>query len=104
MELKPGVNPDALLRQLYARTPMESTFAVALVALVPDPRTGDLVPRTVSLKELLERYIAHRDEFIARRMNGASRHERMQKLKEELSRIAATFADRRRTEITPATT
>jgi len=101
--LKPGVNPDALLRQLYARTPMQSTFAVALVALVADPRTGQLVARTMSLKELLECYIAHRDEAIARRTNGASRHERMQMLKEELSRIATAFGDRRRTEIAPTT-
>jgi DNA gyrase subunit A len=100
--LKPGVNPDALLRQLYARTPMQSTFAVALTALVPDPRTGELVARTMSLKELLERYIAHRDEAIARRTHGVSRHERMQILNEELRRIAATLGDKRRTEITRA--
>ena len=101
--LKPGVNPDALLRQLYARTPMQSTIPVALVALVPDPRTGELVPRTMSLKELLECYIAHRDEVIARRTNGVARHERMQILKEELGRVAITFGDRRRTEISPLT-
>ena len=80
---------------------METKVAVALVALVADPRTGELVARTMSLKELLERYIAHRDDAIARRTNGAARHERMQMLKEELREIAATFGDRRRTEITP---
>jgi len=101
IDLKPGVNPDAVTRQLYAQTPMETKVAVALVALVADPRTGELVARTMSLKELLERYIAHRDDAIARRTNGAARHERMQMLKEELREIAATFGDRRRTEITP---
>jgi len=100
--LKDGVNPDALLRQLYARTPMQSKLVVALVALVPDPRTGQLVARTMSLKELLERYIAHRDEVIARRSNGASMPERMQILKEQLGLIAATFGDARRTEIIPS--
>ena len=99
IRLKPGANPDALLRQLYARTPMESTFAVALTALVPDPRTGELVARAMSLKELLERYIAHRDESIARRTPGVTRPERMPILKEELRRIAATLGDKRRTEI-----
>ena len=99
--LKPGVNPDALRRQLFARTPMESKFAVALVALVPDPTTGELVPRTMSLKALLERYIAHRDEVIARRTSDVYRPLRMEILKEELRRIATTFGDRRRTEILP---
>jgi DNA gyrase subunit A len=98
--LKPGVNPDPLLRQLSARTPMQSTFAVALTALVPDPRTGELVARTMSLKELLERYIAHRDAAIARRTSGASRHERMRMLKGELLSIGTKFGDKRRTEIT----
>ena len=51
------------------------------------------------LKELLESYIAHRDEVIARRTNGTSRHERMQMLKDQLRRIADTFGDRRRTGI-----
>jgi DNA gyrase subunit A len=100
IDLKPGVNPDALLRQLYARTPMEATFAVALTALVTDPRTGEQVARTMSLKELLERYIAHRGEAITRRTNGVSAEERMQTLKDELRQIDATFGDRRRTEIT----
>lgn len=99
--LEPGVNPDALLRQLYARTPMQSTVAVALVALVPDPQTGELAPRTMSLKELLERYIAHRDEAIARRTDDVYKPLRMEILKEELRRVATMFGDRRRTEIRP---
>jgi DNA gyrase subunit A len=103
IDVKAGVSPDALLRQLYARTPMQSTIAVALVALVPDPRTGEMAPRTMSVKEALERYIAHRDEVIARRTNGVSRHERMEMLKEQLGRVAGTFGDRRRTEIAPTT-
>jgi DNA gyrase subunit A len=96
--LKPGVDPDSLLRQLYARTPMQSTFSVALTALVTDPASGELVSRAMSLKELLDCYISHRDEAIARRTNGVSRRERMQILKEELHRIAD--GDERRTEIT----
>jgi len=98
--LKPGVNPDALLRDLYARTTMQSTFTIALVALVADPQTGKRVARTMSLKELLERYIAHRDEAIARRTNDVDRALRMEILREELRRVAATFGDRRRTQIT----
>jgi len=54
----------------------------------------------MSLKELLERHIAHRDEAIARRTNDVGKALRMEILREELRRIAKTFGDRRRTQIT----
>jgi DNA gyrase subunit A len=98
--LRPGVNADSVLRQLYARTPMQSTFRVELTALAIDPTSGEPAARTMPLKELLERYIAHRDEDISRRMTGAPRHERMQMLKEELVGLAATYGDKRRTGLT----
>ncbi len=64
IEVKNGINPDALLEQLYKVTKLEDTFAINAVALV------DGQPRTLGLKEMLEVYLAHRLEVTLRR----SRH------------------------------
>src|SRR5581483_10762551 len=42
-------------------TPMQTTFGVNMVALV------DGVPRTLSLKELIQHYVAHQREVVTRR-------------------------------------
>jgi DNA gyrase subunit A len=61
IEVKNGINPEALLEQLYKLTPMEDTFGINNVALV------DGQPRTLGLKELLEVYLAHRYDVVRRR-------------------------------------
>src|SRR5207344_2071205 len=59
--------PREVLNQLYKHTAMQSTFGVIMLALVPDARTGSLVPKVMPLKEVLEHYIAHRHDVIVRR-------------------------------------
>src|SRR5215203_2555471 len=56
-----GDPPEVVLNQLYKKTPMQATFGVNMVALV------DGVPRTLSLKELIEHYVAHQREVVTRR-------------------------------------
>jgi len=67
IELKRDAIPRVVLNQLYKHTVMQSTFGVIMLALVPDARTGSLVPKVMPLKEVLEHYIAHRHEVIVRR-------------------------------------
>jgi DNA gyrase subunit A len=67
IELKRDAIPRVVLNQLYKHTQMQATFGVINLALVPDPGTGQLVPKVMSLKELLEHYIAHRHEVVVRR-------------------------------------
>jgi DNA gyrase subunit A len=67
IELKRDAIPRVVLNQLYKHTAMQSTFGVIMLALVPDARTGSLVPKIMPLKEVLEHYIAHRHEVIVRR-------------------------------------
>src|SRR5665213_1718303 len=67
IELKRDAIPRVVLNQLYKHTQMQSTFGVIMLALVPDSRTGQLVPKVMPLKEVLEHYIAHRHEVIVRR-------------------------------------
>src|SRR3954452_21279789 len=56
-----GDPPEVVLNQLYKRTPMQNTFGINMVALV------DNVPRTLSLKELIEHYVSHQREVVIRR-------------------------------------
>jgi DNA gyrase subunit A len=56
-----GDPPEVVLNQLYKRTAMQSTFGINMVALV------DNVPRTLSLKELIEHYVSHQREVVIRR-------------------------------------
>src|SRR3954454_3747575 len=67
IELKRDAIPRVVLNQLYKHTAMQSTFGVIMLALVPDARTGSLVPRVMPLKEVLEHYITHRHDVIVRR-------------------------------------
>jgi DNA gyrase subunit A len=67
IELKRDSIPRVVLNQLYKHTAMQSTFGVIMLALVPDARTGSLVPKIMPLKEVLEHYILHRHDVIVRR-------------------------------------
>ena len=61
IEVKNGINPEALLEQLYRLTKLEDTFGINAVALV------DGQPRTLSLPELLRVYLEHRLQVTMRR-------------------------------------
>ncbi|ACU95883.1 DNA gyrase/topoisomerase IV subunit A [Saccharomonospora viridis] len=61
IECKVGVNPQALLADLYRLTPLEQSFGINNLVLV------DGQPRTLGLKELLEVFLAHRYEVVTRR-------------------------------------
>jgi DNA gyrase subunit A len=62
IELKRGGDPaQVVLNQLYKRTGMQQAFGINMVALV------DGVPKTLSLRELVEQYVGHQKEVITRR-------------------------------------
>lgn len=61
IELKKGSNPEVVLNQLFSRSRLESTVAVALVTLV------DGSPVTVGLKQLIHSFILHRKSVVVRR-------------------------------------
>jgi DNA gyrase subunit A len=67
LELRRDAIPRVVLNQLYKHTPMQATFGVIMLALVPDAKTGQLVPKVMGLKEMLEHYITHRHEVVVRR-------------------------------------
>ncbi len=61
IECKVGVNPQALLADLYRLTPLEQSFGINNLVLV------DGQPQTLGLKELLEVFLAHRRDVVTRR-------------------------------------
>ncbi len=61
IEVKSGINPEALLEQLYKLTPLEEQFNINAVALV------DGAPATLGLKQMLEVFLDHRREVVRRR-------------------------------------
>jgi DNA gyrase subunit A len=67
IELKRDAIPRVVLNQLYKHTTMQSSFGVIMLALVPDVRTRQLVPKVMGLREVLGHYILHRHEVIVRR-------------------------------------
>ena len=66
IELTKNVEPEAVLRELYKRTPMQDTFSIILLALVVG-EDGRGEPRMLSLKQALRVYLEHRLTVIRRR-------------------------------------
>lgn len=62
IELKREAQPRKVLNNLFKHTAMQSTFGVNMLALVDGKQ-----PRVLTLKRILEHFIAHREEVIRRR-------------------------------------
>ena len=61
VELKRDADPNVVINQLYQFTPLQSTISIINIALV------NRQPRTLSLRDMIELFIAHRKEVIRRR-------------------------------------
>ncbi|MCH5293166.1 MAG: DNA topoisomerase (ATP-hydrolyzing) subunit A [Treponema sp.] len=82
VDLKKGAITKLVLNQLFAKTELQSNFAVINLALVPQEKDGTprynepgmltlaptfLKPEVLTLKQLIQHFVAHRDEVITRR-------------------------------------
>ena len=63
IELKRDANPQVVLNRLFAQTQLQTTFAINMLALVNDQKQ----PKILSLRNILDEYIAHQEEIIVRR-------------------------------------
>ena len=61
IELRRDVNPNVVLNQLYRHSQLEDTYGVIMLALV----NGE--PKIMSIKTMLEVYLAHQEEVVTRR-------------------------------------
>jgi DNA gyrase subunit A len=72
VELQRNATPNIVLNQLYKHTPLQSSFGFNTLALIPVPssvpgRPQTLEPQVLSLRQMLEHFIAHRKVVIRRR-------------------------------------
>ena len=80
VELKKNAITKIVLNQLFAKTDLQSNFGVINLALVPQQKDGlrydepqlqlpnvYLKPQVLTLKQLIEQFVNHRDEVITRR-------------------------------------
>jgi DNA gyrase subunit A len=72
VELQKSATPKIVLNQLFKHTPLQATFGFNMLALVPVGATRAdgsvaLEPQVLTLKQLLEHFIAHRKDVITRR-------------------------------------
>ncbi|MGM9593449.1 MAG: DNA gyrase subunit A [Candidatus Onthomonas sp.] len=63
IELKRDANPQVVLNRLFAQTQLQTTFAVNMLALV----NNQSQPKILSLRHILDEYIAFQEELIIRR-------------------------------------
>lgn len=62
IDLKQGVSPQKILNTLYKHTDLEKTFHFNMLALA-----DGIQPKLLSLKEILEYFVKHRQEVVVRR-------------------------------------
>ena len=65
IELKRDANPQVVLNRLFAQTQLQTTFAINMLALVQVG--GQPQPKILSLRHILDEYIAFQEEVIVRR-------------------------------------
>ena len=63
IELKRDANPQVVLNRLFAQTAMQSSFSINMLALV----NNQTQPRILSLRHILDEYLAFQEEIIVRR-------------------------------------
>ncbi len=68
IELKRDAISGVVLNNLFANTPLQTTFGIVLLAIDGGQ------PRTLNLRELLERFISHRREVVTRRSRFELKH------------------------------
>ena len=63
IELKREANAQVVLNRLFAQTQLQTTFAINMLAIVKNQSQ----PKVLSLREILDEYLAYQEEVILRR-------------------------------------
>ncbi|MCD7861236.1 MAG: DNA gyrase subunit A [Oscillospiraceae bacterium] len=65
IELKHDANPQVVLNKLYKQTALQSNFSIIMLVLV----NNQSQPKVLSLRQILDEYIAFQEDLIVRRTN-----------------------------------
>ncbi|MGH7660328.1 MAG: DNA gyrase subunit A [Vulcanimicrobiaceae bacterium] len=96
VELARNATPNVVLNQIYKHTPLQTSFGFNMLALVPakgENGMTTLEPQVLSLKQMLDLYIAHRENVIQRRTEHLKRKAEERKHILEGFRIALDHID-----------
>ena len=63
IELKKDANPQVVLNNLFKQTALQSSFGIIMLALVDDQKQ----PKILSLRQIIDEYLAHQMEVLRRR-------------------------------------
>ncbi len=63
IELKKDANPQVVLNNLFKQTALQSSFGIIMLALVDDQKQ----PKILSLRQIIDEYLAHQMEVLTRR-------------------------------------
>ena len=63
IELKKDTNPQVVLNNLFKQTALQSSFGIIMLALVDDQKQ----PKILSLRQIIDEYLAHQNEVLTRR-------------------------------------
>ena len=63
IEMKKDANPQVVLNNLFKQTALQSSFGIIMLALVDDQKQ----PRILSLRQIIDEYLAHQKEVLTRR-------------------------------------
>jgi DNA gyrase subunit A len=63
IELKKDANPQVVLNKLFTQTALQTNFSIIMLALVDNQKQ----PRILSLRQILDEYIAFQEDIIVRR-------------------------------------
>lgn len=92
LELRRGADPEVVLEELYAHTRLQTTCLLRLVASI----AGEA--RTITLRDAVAQYVAHRREVVTR--SGLRADDRdLDIVRADLLDVAERHADERRSEI-----
>ena len=65
IDLRKDANANVILNLLYKHTQLQDTFGVIMLSLVPNH--GNMEPKVLNLKEMLEDYLEHQENVVRRR-------------------------------------
>ena len=67
VDIRRDANAQVILNQLFTYTQLEDTISMIHIALVPTGAAGKLQPRVLTLRQIIDQYVAFQKDVVARR-------------------------------------
>ena len=67
VDIRRDANAQVILNQLFTYTQLDDTISMIHIALVPTGSAGKLQPRVLTLRQIIDQYVAFQKDVVARR-------------------------------------